>query len=587
MGKSQQYNKLKHALDYQEGKSTYWKDLLLSKRFWVKSSIMAGPVVVMGSVFTTIFQVDDWIHNNRNQVKEIELNQSQYMASILDMSNPWNITNPDDPITFLMSFFIGADADILKRLEQVTAQLDQDKLLFLTNLLRMVEMSDEQRDRFIVLISTLLKSETSLKQLPILVDMLQRIEQADKKFQKLAKEEQEASGEEVLVAGNVVAGIAIEKAQTHEEALNYSLLELITTDKPQALSFLLETMLTLDPAVYDQLMSVVGTLGGVRAEKLLDLLEDLNSGQVSDLVGLLEEVNTQTTRKIVDRLDAIPTSLIADVIEFTDSISAGSVEAVFDLTESYSQDDFGTFIDLHQNVSDVDAAVSIYETLSSSTAKKLVLNILVEYESAPGDLNLVIQELSSLPGQTQKNFVEAFESVDSQALSDIPEVLKKLNSNTAKQRLIDEATELTTENRENMLEMLTDIDSTSAVKVLDISTNLSSQRSKNQLADQGYRIYKYNGGGADAETRSISGYDAPTSLYNDNGEEVIEEFVDQLYEINDRDLNADILEESSDLSTSIYRGAEVVSAIDVDAADLLKPGAPGSSKSWYSWQNEN
>jgi len=53
--------------------------------------------------------------------------------------------------------------------------------------------------------------------------------------------------------------------------------------------------------------------------------------------------------------------------------------------------------------------------------------------------------------------------------------------------------------------------------------------------------------------------------------------INQLYNINDTSLNTELLDVSDDLSDlSLYRGAEVITAIDINANDLSKPSSDGT-----------
>lgn len=578
LGKSQKFRNVEEALAHENGKSVYWKNLLTSKKFWIKSAVFTAPVALVSSVFVTIFSVDDYLHDHSNELREIQENQSSYLSSILDMNNPWNKVNLDNPASFLLSFFIGADADILARLREVINLLDNDKLIFLTDLLSMIEMSDEQKSRFVILISTLLKSEDSLKKIPLLVDLLKRLEQAEKdsvlinqqliREKGLASQSVSGNGEILAVAG--------------EEGLNLSLLKLLTTDKPEALNFLLDTMLTLESGVYERLMQLIAKLGTTRTEKLLGILENLTTTDIRNLTNILSSIDTTTLRVAVDRLDSVPNTLVDDVISFAVQLNSNEVETLFEVTSSYSTTDFATFIDLHQDVydSNIGDVFKIYQALGDSTAKSLVLNILDQLASKAADLNYIIEVLSDLPSQSQRNFVSSFKNISKNSLQDLPFIFRKLSGSVDKRRLVDESTYLNLSQTENIIEVFRDIDSGSVSKVLDISHNLSDRVNKVQLADQSYRIFSFDLNSASTGTRvSGSSYTAPRTVDDQNGENVLEGLVDQLYTINDKTLNADLLSASDDLGDlSLYRGAEVVTEIDLSTSDLGKPTS-GLSKS--------
>ena len=100
------------------------------------------------------------------------------------------------------------------------SKLEKDKLLFLTDILKMVELSDAQRNRFVTLISTLLESDKGLEKLPVLVEILEKLEQTDKERQKLEKAE--AKEQEVVKAAD---SIELGKDAVPEGEIDFSLVD--------------------------------------------------------------------------------------------------------------------------------------------------------------------------------------------------------------------------------------------------------------------------------------------------------------------------------------------------------------------------
>lgn len=549
---------------------------MFQKRFWVKSAIYVAPVAIVSFVFASLVNVDDYFFDNPDELREMELNQMAYQESLLDMSNPWNRININDPASFLMSLFVGADAEILKKLKQVIAELGQDKLLFLTDILRMVELSDAQRDRFVVLISTMLKSDAGLEKLPVLVDLLKSLEEAEKEALQ-----QKATGEvQVVQAEAVEPNVLLQPEFTSEEEINLSLVDLLTTDKPEALNFLLDSMLMLSPSEYQKLVSLMTSLGVIRTEKLLTLLDNLSLSNVKKLVVILSTLDASTLRSVVDRLDVIPLSLVDDLIQFASRLSNKEIKQLFTVTASFSQSNFKTFVNLHEEMSlpTIKASFSIYSQLNDSDVKSLSINILDNYVGKTTDLKLIVETLGGFSSGTVKTFISNFEYLSNEAFKDLPFIFRKLNSNNDKERLVEEASFISLNNRERALEVFRTIQSDSVAKVLDISTNLSGSSSKTKLFEQAYRIHDFSPGESDNSGRIISGYTPRTTVHNSNTKVVLEGLVDQLYSINDKNLNTDLLDLSDDLSdVSLYRGAEVVTDIDIQATDLSKPSA-GFSK---------
>lgn len=589
MATPRQVKELEKTLSIQETGKLTFAQRLLDPLFLKKMVIFGVPTALSTGVLSFVFLMDHSLHENPELHRQLISESQAYQEGLLDMSNPWNTFNADDPASYLLSLMVGADVDLRQRLSKALQKVSPERLETLAFLFSSFELNDEQKNRFAQLLIVVMSSEKALNNIERVLDILTKFSENQGARTLLKKQGLDAEVQApALEAGEVLEEAGEEQA---EEAL---LLGFLDIKDPKGLGDLVEMLLELPESSYEDVMKLISGLPPKYGRFMVSLAGELSGSQTRKIVAFTDKIQPEKMPIILDRLMPLGTGKIMSTVNVLSSIPSKNLNSMIDLTSKFNRAEFESMVSLVTKTSQSDLAKLLSIGVRVNDAVFANMTIMTDKFDG-GYVAKVISVASNLDASSVANMINMDKRLDLNMSKKGIDVLFQLKNKTVQADMLSEAKVLNRDNLSKSVEVMDEVKIDTVEKMVSLSKGLNKADTKNKMASQLFRVMKpsdkyVRGTVYDIrEPTAVAGVRGKTGLRQAATTDVtitaaefpytppqlkaeskkvkvqrVESLVDKMTLIDDNLLNEDLIQKSDELDDrGLVRGADVYINLDL------------------------
>lgn len=541
------------------------------------------PVGVIFSFLWALSSLDHFLFENPELKKQLEAEAIAYEQSLQDMlkGNPWGTASTADPKIFILTLFKGMNQELKAKLGKILEGLSPEKLRYLVTFLTMVELSDEQLQRFILSIEKILLSNKAAEKINLIGALVPKLIPSLLNAKKVDPSNNNVQNQQLNTLLGEANSLEVQQELINTEDKAEFLLQLLTLKDPESLDYLLDVIVEYDTSTYNKIMSILGDLSNENADFFLELIDGLNEREIKALLDFSTKIEGKSINKLMTEFKNLTNSQIMDIVNNVGDLDSKTLNL---------------FAERALNFTDFKKNVPVFSEFLSWLSGKY-RRLLLEVIAPKVDNELFESIILTLSGPIR---VEAGKAIEIMAQSkftgdiiakadrllgstlkvynaqEAVKILVELGDSSIQRDMVEEADYLNRDNANKSIETFKEIKTGSKKKSIKVSQSINS-KSKNTMASEFFRLKEYRQkdpsavagvrGKPDVTRKSKAintGVDLKYTEYK--RVERVEKVIDKVHALNQTDVTQDMLAVSVDVSDkSLKKASDIFIDLDISS----------------------